>query len=79
MLKRLGELVDQTAGVVRATQLGLMKYKPVLLLSGKKNFPTRLSCLILADAFEIISDPKDARHLNLTDSAEVRYLYDAFQ
>lgn len=61
MLKRVGEMVDQTAGVVRATQLGLMKYKPVLLLSDKKELSNSAFWPYLADAFEIISDPKDAQ------------------
>ena len=60
MLKRLGELVDQTAGVVRATQLGLLKYKPVLLLEDKKQLANQAFLPYLDDVFEIISDPKDA-------------------
>jgi putative glycosyltransferase (TIGR04372 family) len=59
MLKRVGEMVDQTAGVVRATQLGLLRYKPVLLLSEKDEISNSAFLPYLRDAFEIISEPRD--------------------
>ena len=62
---RVGEMVDQTAGVVRATQLGLLKYKPVLLLSDKKNFPTRLSGLIWQMRLRLFQTQTTPRHINL--------------
>ena len=61
MLKRVGEMVDQTAAVIRATQLGFLKHKPVLLLSDKKELCNSAFWPYLKDAFEIITDTKDAQ------------------
>ena len=62
MLKRVGEMVEQTAGVVRANQLGLLKYKPVLLLTDREAISNSAFWPYLNDAFEIISDQRDAQH-----------------
>jgi putative glycosyltransferase (TIGR04372 family) len=61
MLKRVGEMVDQTAGVVRATQLGLLKYKPVLLLSDTQDLSNSAFLPYLDDVFEIIYEPREAQ------------------
>jgi putative glycosyltransferase (TIGR04372 family) len=61
MLKRVGEMVDQTAGVLRAKQLGMLKYKPVLLLSERDEISNSAFLPYLKDAFEIITEQKDAQ------------------
>lgn len=61
MLKRVGEMVDQTAGVVRATQLGLLKYKPVLLMSDIQGLSNSAFLTYLDDVFEIIFEPREAQ------------------
>ena len=61
MLKRVGEMVDQTAGVVRAHQLGMLKYKPVLLLSEKDEISNSAFLPYLQDVFEIISEQSGAQ------------------
>ena len=46
MLKRIGEMVDQTAAVVRATQLGFLNISQYFCCRIKRNSATRLFGLI---------------------------------
>jgi len=61
MLKRVGEMVDQAAGVVRATQLGFLNYKPVLLMSDNQGLSNSAFWPYLEDVFEIIIEPGEAQ------------------
>ena len=61
MLERVGEVADQTAGVVKAQRMGLLKYKPVMCLTGKENFANRAFIPYLEDAFDLLTSPEEIR------------------
>ena len=51
MLGRIGEALDQTAGVIKARQLGLLKYKPMICLTGRDPIANRAFFTISAGRF----------------------------
>lgn len=84
MLERIGEAADQTAGVIKAQRMGLLKYKPVMCLTGKENVANRAFIPYLADAFDLLTSPKEInafkcqRVLPRFDSYLMRFSNDIF-
>jgi len=58
MLNRIGEAVDQTAGVIKAQRLGVLKYRPVICLEDGQRTANDAFLPYISDAFDILTDPK---------------------
>jgi len=84
MLARVGEAADQTAGVIKAQRMGLLRYKPVMCLTGRENVANRAFIPYLEDAFDLLTSPKEIqafkcqRVLPRFDSYLMRFSNDIF-